>query len=328
MEYKQPIVVILGMHRSGTSLTANFMNAVGFDVGRDQAPADEWNAAGYWESRTILRFHEKILAQLDCTWENPRLSLPVNWQRNSDIQQLKSGLLQFVRSECERTDKIWGFKDPRTAILLPLWQEIFDELQLEPHYILAVRHPGSVAASLSRRDGLSSSHSQALWLKINIDALLYTRSRLRAVVDYDRWFDCGLEQARAMIDSLNLSQSIGEAQITEAVDRIILSRLRHHSGEQQAVCSPIVARFYSLLQQAATNGRIPDEVWTITETFEKSKDLLSIWRDLVAERDKIISNNKRLLKKQKKHLNTIIIVSIVVFVIYICILVGAYYWFK
>ncbi len=331
MQDKQPIVVILGMHRSGTSLIANFMHAIGVDIGQDMAPADEWNAAGYWESRTIFQIHETILEELNCTWKTPPLHLPANWRRNSNIQQLKSGLLEFVRSECDRTDKMWGFKDPRTAILLPLWQEIFDELQLEPHYILAVRHPGSVAASLSRRDGLSSSHSRALWLRTNLGALSHTRNHLRAIVDYDRWFDSGLEQARTVIDSLNFSRSIGEAQIAEALGQVILTRLRHHSGEQQVVCSPIVARFYSLLYQAATNGKIPDEIWAITETFEKATDFLNIWDDLVAERDEIIANDKILLKRQRKrqqYSNAIIIVCVVVFVIYTFVLFGAYNWFK
>jgi len=328
LEMKRPIVVILGMHRSGTSLIANFMDAIGVDVGQDLMPADESNAAGYWESRTIFDIHQKILKEMNCTWQNLPLHLPVNWWHNSNIQQLRSGLLEFVRSECERTDKIWGFKDPRTAILLPLWQEIFEELQLEPHYILAVRHPGSVAASLSRRDRLSSSHSQALWLRTNLDALSHTRNHLRAIVDYDRWFDSGFEQARTVIDSLNLSQSIGESQIAEALDRVILPPLRHHSSEQQVVCSPIVTRFYSLLYQAATNGRIPDEIWAITATFEKATDLLNIWDDLVAERDEVIANDKRLLKKQRKYLNAIIAVFVVVFMIYTFVLFGAYNWFK
>ncbi len=325
---KRPIVVILGMHRSGTSLIANFMDAIGVDVGQDLMPADESNAAGYWESATIFDIHHKILEAMNCTWQNPPMHLPADWWRNSNIQQLKNGLLEFVRSECERTDKIWGFKDPRTAILLPLWQEIFDELQLEPHYILAVRHPGSVAASLSRRDGLSSSSSQALWLRTNLDALSHTGNHLRAIVDYDRWFDSGLEQAHTVIDSLNLSRSIGEAQIAEALDRVVLPRLRHHSSEQQVVCSPIVARFYSLLYQAATDGKIPDEIRTITETFEKARDLLNIWDDLVTERDEVIANDKRLLKKQRKYLNAMIIVFAVVIMIYTFVLFGAYNWFK
>ncbi len=329
MQDKRPIVVILGMHRSGTSLVANFMNAIGVDFGPDRMPADEFNAAGYWESDAIYQIHEKILYELHCTWQGVPLQLPVNWWRNSNIQQLKSGLLDFVRSECERTDKIWGFKDPRTAILLPLWQEIFDELQLEPHYILAVRHPGSVAASLSRRNDFSSSHSQALWLRTNLDALSLTRNHLRVIVDYDRWFDSGWEQARAVIDSLNLSRSISEAQIAEALDQVIHPGLRHHSGEQQVECAPIVARFYSLLHQAATNGRMPDEIRTITEPFEKATDLLNIWDDLVVERDKVIANNKKLMKRQKKNLNAMLIIFAVVFVIYTFILIGVTNnWFK
>jgi len=324
------------MHRSGTSLIANFMHAIGADIGHDRVPADEWNAAGYWESRTIFEIHQKILEEMNCTWQNPPLHLPVNWWHNSNIQQLKSGLLEFVRSECERTDKIWGFKDPRTAILLPLWQEIFDELQLEPQYILAVRHPGSVAASLSRRDGLSASHSQALWLKTNLDALSHTRNSLRAIVDYDRWFDSGFEQARTVIDSLNLSRFLGEAQISEALDRVILPRLRHHSSEQQVVCSPIVARFYSLLYQAATNGRIPDEIWAVTETFEEATDLLNFWDDLVterdatiAERDATIEANRTRLRKQRQLFTYIIISIVAVFsLISLFVLVGAHNWFK
>ena len=331
MEMKRPIVVILGMHRSGTSLTANFMDAIGIDVGQDLMPADESNAAGYWESTTIFDIHHKILAAMNCTWQNPPPHLPAGWRSNSDIGQLKSGLLEFVRSECERTDKIWGFKDPRTAVLLPLWQDIFDELQLEPHYILAVRHPGSVAASLSRRDGLSSSSSQALWLRTNLDSLSHTGNHLRAIVDYDRWFDSGFEQAHTVIDALNLSGSISEAQIAEALDRVILPGLRHHSSEKQVECSPIVMRFYSLLCRAAADGKIPDEIREVTETFENARDILDIWDHRVTERDEIIANDKRLLKKQRKrqqYSNAIIIVFVVLFMIYTFVLFGAYNWFK
>ncbi len=289
MDSKLPIVVILGMHRSGTSLLANFVHAIGVDFGQDLIPADEWNAAGYWESMKIYETHEKILKELNCNWHNPPLSFPANWWQKPEIQELRGRLLGFVRSECKRTENIWGFKDARTAILLPMWQGIFDELQLEPHYILAVRHPGSVAASLSRPYGLSSSQAQALWLKTNLDALSYTRNRLRAVVDYDRWFDSGLQQAMTLIKSLNLSQSIGKQQIANAVNDIIQPALRHHSSKQDAICSPTVAEFYSLLRQTTIDGKVHDEILAVAETFEKVKDLLNIWDGLVVERDATIA---------------------------------------
>jgi hypothetical protein len=295
VENKQPVVVILGMHRSGTSLLANFVHAIGIDLGQDLLQADEWNAAGYWESREIWETHEKILMELNCDWHNPPLSFPVNWWRQPNIQKLKTGLLEFVRSECRKAEGTWGFKDPRTAIILPLWQEIFEELRLEPLYILTVRNPGSVAASLSDRDRLAFSRSQALWLKTNLDVLSFAGNNLRAIVDYDRWFGSGLEQAHGVVDSLNLSQSVSETRIAEAVNQAIHPGLRHHSSKENVICSPIVTKFYSLLSRAAIEGRVPDEIKEITATFEKSMDLLNIWSDLVTERDAIIAQQNATL---------------------------------
>jgi hypothetical protein len=185
--------------------------------------------------------------------------------------------------------KDMGIQGPRTAILLPLWQEIFDELQLEPHYILAVRHPGTVAASLSRRNRLAFAHSQALWLKTNLDVLSHAGNDLRAIVDYDRWFESGLQQARTVVNSSDLSDSMSETPIAEALNQVIHPGLRHHSDNEDMICSRTMAKFYSLLARAAVDGKISDEISEITATFEKSLDLLNIWDDLVAERDAVIA---------------------------------------
>ncbi len=113
------------------------------------------------------------------------------------------------------------------------------------------------------------------------NVLSYTRNNLRAIVDYDRWFDSGLQQARTLVKSLNLSQPVSEQQIANAVNDIVQSALRHYYFKQDAIRSPKVAGFYSLLRQTAIDGKIPDEIWAITETFEKARDLLIIWDDLV-----------------------------------------------
>jgi hypothetical protein len=327
MQNKRPVVVVLGMHRSGTSLVANLLNSLGVDLGQELMPADEHNLAGYWESKTIFEIHKQILKELNCDWHNPPLSFPAEWWRKPKIEELKGNLVEFVHSECERTERIWGFKDPRTAILLPMWKEIFEELQLEPLYILTIRHPASVADSLSTRDHFASAHSEALWLKTNLDILSHAQDKLRAIVDYDRWFDCGLEQARTVINCLNLSHSVNETQIEEAVNQVIQGGLRHHSGEKNPICSPIVAKFYALLNQAATDGTIPDEISEITTTFEKSMDFLNIWDGLVTERDAIIAeyysiivrcNQKleRLRKQRKLLIYTIIGIIVICLIIY------------
>jgi hypothetical protein len=331
MKSKKPIVVILGMHRSGTSLLANFMQAIGVDLGDDLVPADQWNVAGHFESRKIAITHEKIMKELNCDWHNPPLRFDADWWRKPGVQALKKELVDFVRSECERTEKIWGFKDPRTAILFPVWEEIFEELQLEPVCILAVRHPSSVAGSLSTRNRFASSHSEALWLKTNLEVLSHARDHLRAIVNYDNWFSSGLDQARTLINSLRIFPSIDEAQLTEAVNQVIQKNLRHHSAGDEAICSPIVAKFYNLLCEATTDAEIPGEISEITTTFEKSMDLLTIWDGMVAERDSIIDqrNTKiEALRKQRKLLIQLIILIVIVFaIISSFMLLGGRSWF-
>jgi len=328
VDSKLPVVVVLGMHRSGTSLTANLLNAIGVEFGDELLPADSFNAAGYWESRTICETQDKILKELNCDWHNPPLSFPADWCRKPGIQELKKILVEYVGSQCSSDGKIFGFKDPRTAVLIPLWLEIFDELKLEPHYVISVRHPVSVAASLTHGN-LGLARSQALWLKTYLDALSYTRNHPLGIADYDLWFDSGMEQARAVVKSLNLPLPISEEQIANAVNQTVHSGLRHHSSKQDEMLSPVVARFYSLLRQAAAEGKIPDEIWKLTEGFEKTKDLWGIWDGIAAERDAEVRAVKTRLKKQKQLYTYIIIGILVVFtLISSFLLFGAHHWFK
>ncbi|MDR3555232.1 MAG: hypothetical protein P4L55_10795 [Syntrophobacteraceae bacterium] len=189
---------------------------------------------------------------------------------------------------------------------MPMWQEIFDELHLEPYYVLSVRHPEAVAASLQKRDRVDVSHAQAIWLKTNLEIMSHLGNKLRSVVDYDRWFDSGLDQGRALANSLQLIQPPDETLLAEAIDRVIRPGLRHHYGNQEVICSPTVEKFYFLLRHAAIDGKIPDEVAQILSTFEKSLDLLNIWDTLVVERDAIIAQNDLKIRRMKKQKNVLL----------------------
>src|SRR5215510_8648831 len=65
---KRPIVVVLGMHRSGTSLLANLLTALGVDLGGNLLPADANNQAGYWEQQEIYHTQDALLEQLSGNW--------------------------------------------------------------------------------------------------------------------------------------------------------------------------------------------------------------------------------------------------------------------
>lgn len=286
------IAVILGMHRSGTSLLANLLHELGVDFGTNLMAADEWNEAGYWERKDILALHERMLEALNLRWDHPRLTLPLpsDWKERPAIQKLKIKLTQMVRSEVERSAGICGFKDPRMAILLPLWSEIFEGLGLEPVYLLAVRHPGAVAASLRKRNGISSYHAQLLWLKTYLDALSFCGNNVSAVVDYDRWFSGGLEQTQSVLAALDLT--CDPEKLAAAFQSVVQPTLRHHEHADIETCSPIVERLHSILANAAITGAIPAEVMEINRSVEETSEFVSLWTDFLEENDRDLQFHK------------------------------------
>lgn len=128
---RRPVVVVLGMHRSGTSLLASLLQAVGVELGPDllldQTPDNE---AGYWEHKEIAEAQEAILSQLGRTWYLPegQVPLPAGWWRLPEMRPHRRRLADIVRRETSETVGPWGFKDPRTVRLLPLWLDIFADL--------------------------------------------------------------------------------------------------------------------------------------------------------------------------------------------------------
>jgi hypothetical protein len=297
---KRPVIVILGMHRCGTSLISNFLHEIGVDFGNDLAHPDEFNARGYWESLTIRDIQDKILEEMNCDCFCPPVSIPDNWQCNDSIRKLKNDLKEFVRAECSRTEKIWGFKDPRTCILLPVWREIFEELQVEPLYILAFRHPASVAASLDRRNHMERAHCEALWLKHYLDVLSNVGDNWKAIVDYDRWFDSGAEQARLVAQSLKPYATMTDSQIDQAFDRVISNQLRHHGNLEKLIQSPLVEKFYSLLCVAATNQRVPVEALDLVKKYQGSMFFLDMTHELAKGHGSSIAKGNRKILKLKR----------------------------
>jgi hypothetical protein len=258
---KQRIVVVLGMHRSGTSLLANLLSVLGVDLGEDLLPGDPGNELGYWENENIFRTQDALMNYVAREWGDCGLAYPfaIDWTRLPELQSYKDKLISIVRTEIAAAKRIWGFKDPRTCRLLPLWKEIFEELDLEPLYLLAVRDPAVVADSLVKRDGLDPLHSELIWLLHNLDAIRDAGSELRAVVDYDRWFTAPRDQAIAVAKTLDLAWPADDGELIGKLTRAIRPDLRH-SKAMQPCCLPFVAQTYETLKRAAMTGAAPDNV--------------------------------------------------------------------
>ena len=182
--------------------------------------------------------HNRLLAAVGREVESPLhpLSLPEGWLERPAVRAIGGELKAYLRGEIAREKGIWGFKDPRTARLLPLWNRLFQELELSPTYFWAVRSPPAAARSMALKNPrlrkMTVAFAELLWATYNVDIFRALRD-LRpqpAVIDFDSWFD----NAENLVGRLTAALEIdppSEATIAE-VRVFVQARYRH----QQPSC--------------------------------------------------------------------------------------------
>lgn len=177
-------LIVLGMHRSGTSALTGTLQQLGFDAGKALMPPDAFNKKGYFEDACVVEGNEALLRRLGRSWSDARL-LPQRWSRHQWLADVRREFAGILRAEYDLS-RPWVMKDPRLCRVLPLWQQVFSDLSLQPGYVLSVRHPLAVAGSLKRRDEMPSQWALALYALHLLEAERQTRGSRRAVVSYAR----------------------------------------------------------------------------------------------------------------------------------------------
>ena len=137
-------VVVLGMHRAGTSLMASMLDAMGVHMGDElMKPHPEFNPNGFWEDLDFLHLNMALLRDAGGDWRN----VPDRTALNAAKSRMKPAITQLLAGK--RQDGLWGWKDPRTSLTAGLFHEHLDN----PHYIVIRRDRPDVVDSLTRRDG-------------------------------------------------------------------------------------------------------------------------------------------------------------------------------
>ena len=123
-------VVVLGMHRSGTSAMMRVLNLLGIEIGTDLMAATGDNAKGYFELSRARDVDDSMLERFGSSWHdvNP---LPHLWWENEKIVRYVDQLVEILQAQVS-TNTCWGIKDPRICRLLPVWKQIFNRLDSVP----------------------------------------------------------------------------------------------------------------------------------------------------------------------------------------------------
>jgi len=299
------VLVVLGVHRSGTSLTAQVLNALGVRFGDKLIPGRSDNPAGFFEHREILEQTRRLERKLDLAPFRNGASVPwrSDWWKDSSIDEEKAALKQILFNETENTETIFGFKDPRTLFLLPLWQEIFSELDLTPRYVLALRNLADVAASMGRR-GTGRIRAEMIWAGQMAAGIKYLPQSVDAVVRYECWFNDPQHQGIALARALNLTTGRDDQDLADRIRQVIQPDLRHYgTSVEQAYdfALPPVKQFHEALDRFVDGKADWEAVQTEAEQICNFSRLLAplmqemgqlperLERELESARDKVRS---------------------------------------
>jgi hypothetical protein len=154
-------VLVVGMHRSGTSALSSVLAAAGLDAGTDLMTRDVGNPDGYYEQRAVVALDDEVLAHYGGAWDAPPLLAP-GWAE----EHVARGFARRARDVVDATFSHPRFvmKDPRVSLLLPLWRHVLLDRCAA---VVIVRDPAEVAWSLALRDAMSPLSAMALWSAYN-----------------------------------------------------------------------------------------------------------------------------------------------------------------
>jgi len=196
------VLVVAGMHRSGTSALTRCLNLLGAALPTNLIPAHRDNPAGFWESSDVQQLNDQLLAAMGSYWDDPR---PIDWASLGSHQQE-----DFIQSSCDLLDREFGqsgmlaLKDPRLCRLLPIWKAAFARSRLATRYLIPIRDPREVAASLHKRNGLPTEQGLQLWVRHLLEAEHATRGSQRTIIRYDDLLDEPIPRLQALWRSLGI----------------------------------------------------------------------------------------------------------------------------
>lgn len=172
-----PALVIGGMHRSGTSLTASIIATAGIHLGDDLMAAGAGNPRGHYEDLDFYHLHQRILAANGLSMEG------FTCQESITVPGAARGQAIELVTRRRAAGRPWGWKDPRTVLLLDFWADLLPEAR----WLFVVRSPEAVVDSLLRRGDtafvMNPRHAIDVWVAYNQRILEFVhRHRHRAVV--------------------------------------------------------------------------------------------------------------------------------------------------
>lgn len=262
------------MHRSGTSAITRSLNLLGVYLGeeKDLVPPYPENPEGFWERWDIYHLQEALLATLKRTWDTAK-PLPDGWQTAAEVQPFRDELCALIKDNFSGTH-LWGWKDPRSMLLIDLWKDVLEELDVELAVVFVVRNPLDVARSLQQRNGFPLDKGLGIWINYNIAALRVLAKIPTTFLSYDRFLADWEPELRRCAHYLNIAWPHNDTDLKENMKSFVRSDLRHSCSTmedlQKAGAPKPVVKLYGLLATLLDGHACTDTIaGTVNDLYEE-----------------------------------------------------------
>lgn len=273
-------IIVLGMHRSGTSALTGALARMGVFVGdEDELTGRNWeNPEGFFERKDARGICDALLHGSGADWWKVSAFDPENVDHIA-AQNQRPRIEQLVKSLDSRGGS-WALKEPRLCLLMPLFRSALKT----PFAIIVYRHPVEVARSLRRRNGFPIRVGLALWEAYNVAALRHGSGLKHIVVSYDDL----LEQPDKTLRDVALAIKAAGSEnldVDAAVNGIVpaLRRERLGGAEEISLLTPAQNELWSYLQSAQTKkapGLSADALATLREFEVDEAERVKLRADL------------------------------------------------
>ncbi|MCK5855135.1 MAG: glycosyltransferase, partial [Sulfurovaceae bacterium] len=216
-------IIILGMHRSGTSLVSGLVSLQGFHLGTSKMPEHKDNPKGFFENMKIFRFNDKILKDHNSSWDNN--SFCYKDIKSENIKFYKQEVKKIIEEEFANAKNIL-IKDPRMSLLFPLWEDVLLEMGFNIKIILVFRNPIEVALSLQQRNSFALEKSIPIWFHYSLQAEKNSRKYKVFLIHYTDDFNYFEGFTTRLSNFLNVKPT---KNIISSSNNLYTPKLRHHT---------------------------------------------------------------------------------------------------
>ena len=231
-------LLVLGMHRSGTSAITRLLSLLGATLPRNILGAAPGNAMGHWEPERLISYHDMMLAALGSSWDDwghldlSRLPVSHRAQIGADIRT--------ILSEEYGKSPLFVVKEPRIARFADFFMSAMEPLGIRSRVIVAYRNPLDVIESLTRRkecwsDGHDRTDAALLWLSHMLSSEKAARALPHAVVSFETVMSDPVTAMKRLADQAGISFPRDIEGAAQEMKDFLVSDEVHHSHKVEDV---------------------------------------------------------------------------------------------